>query len=79
MGRMLEEGKILYDTGEIEGRGGRKVSDGEGFVTLSSVEFPHLGADLCYSRVPSCMQSSRRDERQVRMGIENFRFSLFFL
>lgn len=30
-------------------------SHGEGLAGSSPVEFPHLGADLRYSRVPSCM------------------------
>lgn len=35
--------------------------EGEGLAgfeaaVLFAVEFPHLGADLCYSRLPRCMQ-----------------------
>lgn len=33
---------------------------------LFAVEFPHLGADLCYSRLPRCMQMTRRDEKERR-------------
>lgn len=42
---------------------GEKSSRGGG---CSPVQFPHLGADLCYSRVPKLhgLYLLRRDERQ---------------
>lgn len=35
---------------------GREGVTGFEAAVLFAVEFPHLGADLCYSRLPRCMQ-----------------------
>lgn len=61
LARKIQEGKIHP---LLCAERGKRYPERRGGCGLVAAEFPHLGADLCYSRVPSCI--TVRDETRDR-------------